>query len=100
MYVFRRPFDYAARKRRPWIGTAGGANVLVTPVTATLTLTTYAPTVSTPRLVTPGTATLALTGFAPSVLAHRLVTPSTVALNITTYAPSVAAPRLVTPSPD
>ena len=39
---------------------AASGNVTVTPGTASLTLTAFAPTVLTPRLVTPGTATLAL----------------------------------------
>lgn len=43
------------------------AAVLVTPGTASLTLTTFAPTVQTPRRVVPGTAALTLTGYAPTV---------------------------------
>lgn len=38
-----------------------------TPGTANLTLTTFAPTVSTPRLVTPGVVALTITRFAPTV---------------------------------
>jgi hypothetical protein len=72
-------------------------NVTVTPTTAAITLTTFAPSVLTPRLVTPGTQTLTLTTFAPSVLAPRLITPTTRALTLTTFAPVVSAPRMVTP---
>lgn len=49
----------------PYITAAGG--VTVTPTTASLTLATFAPTVSTPRLVTPGVASLSLSTFAPTV---------------------------------
>lgn len=40
---------------------------LVTPAAASLVLTTFAPTVSTPGLVTPASASLILTTFAPTV---------------------------------
>ena len=97
------------------------APVSVTPGTASLTLTAFAPTVTTPRLVTPGAAalttatfaptvtatqnvlvtpglaTLALTAFAPTVSAPRLVTPGTASLALTAFAPSVTTPRLVIP---
>lgn len=72
----------------------------VTPTTASLTLTGNAPTVSTPRLVTPTTASLTLATFAPTVTAtaNQLVTPTTASLALSTYAPTVSAPRTVTPS--
>ena len=44
-----------------------GAGVTVTPGTATLVLTGYAPTVLTPQTFTPITASLVLTGYAPDV---------------------------------
>lgn len=77
---------------------------LVTPSTASLTITTFAPTVtaSNHQLVTPGTASLSLTTFAPTVstTAHQTVTPSTAALVLTTFAPTVSATahQTVTPS--
>lgn len=73
------------------------SSILVIPGAATLTLTTFAPTVSTPRLVTPPAATLTLASFAPSVTVGVSVTPPTAALVTTTFAPSVLTPRLVTP---
>lgn len=69
------------------------ANQLVTPSTASLTLTTFAPVVTATnhQLVTPGTASLVLTTFAPtvSVSNNQLVTPGTASLTITRYAPTV-----------
>jgi len=86
------------RRVRPWsFGASAGNPVTVTPGTASLTLTTFAPTVSTPRLVTPPTATLTLTAFAPTVLTPRTATPGTASLTLTAFAPSVLTPRLVTP---
>lgn len=76
---------------------AGGA-VNVTPSTAALTLTSYAPTVSTPRVVTPSTAALTLTTFAPTVATPVNCTPTTRALTLTTFAPTVATPVAVTPT--
>lgn len=70
------------------------APVSVTPGIATLTLTTFAPTVLTPRVVTPGIATLTLTRFAPTVSVgggSQVVTPGFVALTLTTFAPVVTA---------
>ena len=43
------------------------AGVTVTPGTLALTITGYAPTVSTPRVCTPGTLALTITGYAPDV---------------------------------
>ena len=80
------------------------APVTVTPGVASLTTTTFAPTVSTPRLVTPGVVALTLTAFAPTVTvaaAGVTVTPTTAALSLATFAPSVAVSdhKRVTPSP-
>jgi hypothetical protein len=79
------------------IDTAAGG-VSVTPTTAALVLTTFAPTVLTPRLVTPTTAALVLTTFAPTVATPVLVTPGKASLVLTTFAPTVTAPQLVTPT--
>lgn len=67
----------------------GGGGASVTPGTASLTLTRFAPTVATPRVVTPGVASLTTTGFAPSVATPRSVTPGTLALTLTGFAPTV-----------
>jgi hypothetical protein len=78
-------------------------NTTVTPGTAALTTTAFAPTVSVSanQLVTPGKLGLTLTAFAPTVTAtdHKLVTPGTAALTTTGLAPTVSTPRLVTPGP-
>lgn len=78
--------------------TAAGGNVTVTPTTLALTLTTFAPTVSTPRLVTPTTLALTISTFAPTVTVGVRVTPTTLALTISAFAPTVSTPRLVTPT--
>jgi hypothetical protein len=64
-------------------------NITVTPTTKALVLSTFAPTVSTPRLVTPATTSLTLATFAPDVRIGNIVTPSTRALTLTTFAPTV-----------
>lgn len=67
------------------------ANVTVTPGLLALTLATFAPTVSTPRLVTPGVLALVLTAFAPTVTigGSVTVTPGTLALVLATFAPVI-----------
>jgi hypothetical protein len=69
------------------------ANQNVTPGPATLTLTTFAPTVSTPRNVIPGTAALTLTTFAPTVSTGNNieVIPGSASLTLQTFAPTVQA---------
>lgn len=69
----------------------------VSPTTAALVLTGFAPTVATPRAVVPGVATLVLTGKVAAIAAPRVLTPGKATLALSTFAPSVAAPRLVTP---
>lgn len=70
------------------------AHVEVTPAPATLTLSFFAPTVvaTDPQDVTPTPAALTLTLFAPtiSVSDHQAVTPAPASLSITLYAPTVA----------
>lgn len=66
--------------------------VTATPTTASLTLSTFAPTVSTPRLVTPGTLAMSLTAYAPTAVAPRVVTPGTLALALTSYTPAAGSP--------
>ena len=65
--------DYTAAAVNTWIRTGFGINpgaISVTPGTATLTLTGYAPTVRDggPLSVTPGTAALTLTPYPPTVV--------------------------------
>lgn len=70
------------------IGVAGSGTT-VTPGVATLTLTTFAPTVTTSnnQLVTPGVATLSLTGLAPQLKSQ--INTGLATLTLTTFAPSV-----------
>lgn len=90
-YFFRQPTFL------PDVIAAAGASVVLTPGTASLVLTGFAPTVQTPRLVTPGKASLVLTGFAPRVILGTVVTPGKASLILTGFAPTVLTPRLVTP---
>ena len=76
---------------------AGGSGTTVTPGTASLSLTTFAPTVIAPRTVTPSTASLTLSTFAPTVATPRLVAPGVASLSISTFAPTITTPRTVTP---
>ncbi len=85
-----------------WIGNgiafkSVASGTTVTPGPASLTLTTFAPTVQTPRLVTPGTASLTITAFAPTITIGTRVVPNTATLTLTAFTPSVSNPRLVTP---
>jgi prolyl-tRNA editing enzyme YbaK/EbsC (Cys-tRNA(Pro) deacylase) len=72
----------------------------VTPTTATLALAGFAPTIQTPRVCVPTTAALTLTGYAPTVTAASGLTviPTTAALTLTAFAPTVLTPRAVTPA--
>ena len=93
----RDPFAlYAAPKRRRSVRGATASGPTVTPTTASLTLATFAPTVTTPRLCTPTTAALTLTTFAP-ILGNGYV-PTTAALTLTTFAPTVSTPSVCTPT--
>lgn len=66
----------------------------VTPTTASLTLTTFASTVTATQvtLVTPSTASLTSATFAPTVTAsdHKTVTPTTASTTTATFAPVIA----------
>src|SRR5204863_175913 len=76
---------------------------VVTPPTKALTLTEFAPTVLTPRVVTPGVKNFTLTKFSPTVLIqdNKTVTPGTSSLVVGAYAPtvSITGNRTVTPGP-
>lgn len=78
---------------------ATSAGTTVTPTTASLTLATFAPTVSTPRLAVPTTASLTLTAFAPTVSTPRLAVPTTATLVTASFAPTVTATANVTVTP-
>lgn len=99
-----------------------GGNQTVTPITASLTTTTFAPviqhTITIPvaslttstfaptvilgTIITPPTATLTISAFAPTVTAtqNQSVTPSTASLTTTTFAPTVTTSdhKVVTPT--
>ena len=74
---------------------AGG--VTVSPGKGALTLTGYAPTVTTPVTVSPSKGALVLTGYAPTVSLPVTVSPGKGALVITGYAPTVTTPVTVSP---
>lgn len=82
---------------REVIPTPVAGPVTVTPATGTLTLTTFAPTIKTPRTVVPSTATLLTTTFAPDIKISIIVTPPTKTLTITSFAPSILTPRVIIP---
>lgn len=75
--------------------------ITVTPTTRALTLSMFAPTVTTSdhKLVTPTTVSLVVATFAPAVTIGVRVVPSTVALSITNFAPTVTVSdnKTVTP---
>lgn len=73
------------------------APVEVTPGTATITATTYAPTVTAPVALTPAAASLAITLYSPTVAAPVEVVPEALALTLTEYAPTVSTPSEVVP---
>lgn len=77
-------------------------NKTVTPTTAALTTTTFAPTVtaSDHKTVTPTTASLSLSAFAPSVTVGVRATPDTASLTTATFAPTVSVTdnQTVTPT--
>lgn len=79
---------------------AGVGPTVVIPTTANLSLSTFAPTVSSANNVTvvPTTASLTLSTFAPSVLVSVSVTPTTSSLSLTTFAPTVTTAVTVTPN--
>lgn len=93
---YRRTLNW--RRSRAGIATGGGSPVTVTPGTATLTITRFAPTVRTPRTATPQTKSLTITSYAPTIRTPRTVVPGTASLTITKFAPTVRTSRTVVPS--
>lgn len=93
----RRGIAYETRRLVSVRGAAGGTTV--TPTTATLTLATFAPTVSTPQALTPATLALTLSTFAPTVSTPILATPTTATLTLTTFAPTITATAHVVATP-
>ena len=84
------------------VAIAPAANILVTPTTASLAITGYAPTISVSdnKLMTPTTASLTITGYAPTIALtdHKVITPTNAELVITGYAPTVNIGIIVTPA--
>lgn len=72
--------------------TVASSPVNVTPGTASLSTSTFAPTVATPVAVTPAAASLTTSLFAPTVFAsdNQEVTPSNAALTTSLFAPTVS----------
>ena len=87
------------------VGAAWGplsGNQTVTPTTASLTTTTFAPTVtaSDHKTVTPSVASLALATFAPSAIIGNIVVPTTASLSLATFAPTVSVSDNKVATPD
>jgi hypothetical protein len=82
-------------------GDEAGGGVSVTPGTASLTLTAFAPTVTRTQnvTVTPGAASLVTARLTPTVTVsdHKRVTPGTASLVTETFAPTVVLGQRVTP---
>ena len=106
--VASRVMDYSMSGTDDWNIVAGGlqpasANVLVTPDTIALVITTFIPTVTATanQLVTPDTLAHTITAYIPTVTAtdNKVVTPDTLAHTLTTYIPtiSVSDNKIVTP---
>jgi hypothetical protein len=89
----------AGRRFRPRyvVPASGGGGVNVTPGVGVLTVTGFAPTVSTPVNCTPGVGSLTLTGDAPTVATPVNTTPGVGTLTLTGPAPAVATPIDATP---
>lgn len=86
-----------------WQGGDFSSGTVITPGTASLSLTPFPPTVTTTanQTVTPGTANLTLTPHVPTVTAtaNQVVIPGTAALSLTPFPPTVSASndQVVTP---
>lgn len=74
----------------------------VTPSTATLSGSTFAPVVTVGTIITPATISLATAAFAPtvSISDHQAATPDTASLTLSTFAPTVTASDHKTVVPD
>lgn len=72
-----------------------GGNVTVTPVTASLITTSFAPQVN--LGVIPGTASLVLTSFAPVI--DLMIVPATASLVLTTFAPTASVSNNISVTP-
>lgn len=82
-----------------WVGMIAGTPSIIpvfTPDTATLTITSFAPSITLAESVTPATNTLALSTFAPSI--ELTITPSVSELTLTSFAPSLSIGVIPTPS--
>lgn len=76
---------------------SGGSPVDVLPGVGQLTLTGFAPIVSTSVDVLPGVGQLAVTGYAPTIETPVTVTPGVGVLSLTGLAPTVSTPVTVLP---
>jgi hypothetical protein len=86
----------------PWIEfatTITWNDQTATPGVLSLSLSTFAPTVTATnnKTATPGKLSLTLATFAPIVHLNKIATPSTLALTTATFASTVSTPRLATP---
>lgn len=76
---------------RLFLGNRVAAGTTISAGVASLTLTTYAPTivVTAHQTISTGAGALALTGYAPSIVVNSIIQPSTAALALTGYEPTV-----------
>ncbi len=84
---------------RAGFGLPSLASIVCTPGLATLTLTTFPPSLLGPQTFVPGVAALTLTPYAPAARLPILVVPNPTTLTTALFAPTVLAPRLVVPPP-
>jgi hypothetical protein len=97
-YLEIRSADYAGTTSDPRLVVVYTAPVTVTPASATLTLTGYAPTVRISARVTPASASLTTTRYAPAILTRTLVRPSAASLTTTRYAPTLYFSKIPIPA--
>ena len=65
---------------------------------ASLTISTFAPTIFLHAMATPPAGTLTLTGYEPDVIVPQTITPTTASLTLTTFEALLATPLVATPA--
>ncbi len=66
---------------------------------ASLTISTFAPTIFLDAIATPTAGTLNLTGYEADVIVPQTITPTTASLTLTTFEALLATPLVATPEP-
>lgn len=78
---------------------SGGGGTTVTPGTASMSITTFAPTVTLGTVLTPGTASLTLSPQTPTVTVNTILTPDAGTMTLTAFAPTVTVSSGTTLTP-